>query len=378
MAELEAKSGIVEFLRKRDYLLVRELGAGACGRTVLLRDEQIDEQFVCKKYHPYSESARGPLFDNFVREIKLLHRVHHLNLVRIFNYYIYPEKQLGYILMEFVDGYDIHTYVKSSPDKINDLFIQAIRGFTYLESCGILHRDIRPGNLMVASDGRLKIIDLGFGKQIRTNVDFEKSISLNWWCSAPDEFRDQVYNFQTEVYFVGKLFDGLIASDGIQNFKYKDVLQRMSAASPTARIGSFAEVQQAIDSDQFYETEFTAFEKSTYRAFSVALCKQITKVHPLPKWRNDPHEVERLLREKYQLFMLEKEVPNADLVISCFLDGPYHYIKGGFGVDLVQSFLMMFKPCNIEKKKVLLANLQTKIEALPKYSDDPKGDDIPF
>src|SRR5476649_182510 len=53
---------IVQFLRKRDYVLVKELGQGACGKTVLLHDVQIDEHFVCKKYFPYSESHRQELF----------------------------------------------------------------------------------------------------------------------------------------------------------------------------------------------------------------------------------------------------------------------------------------------------------------------------
>src|SRR5437773_5451144 len=61
---------IVHFLRKRDYRLIRELGQGACGKTVLLHDDLIDEAFVCKKYVPYAESERQKLFESFVREIK--------------------------------------------------------------------------------------------------------------------------------------------------------------------------------------------------------------------------------------------------------------------------------------------------------------------
>ena len=63
---------IVAFLRKRDYVFVKELGQGACGRTVLLRDDVIGRQFVCKKYSPQYEEYRQELFGNFLREIKLL------------------------------------------------------------------------------------------------------------------------------------------------------------------------------------------------------------------------------------------------------------------------------------------------------------------
>lgn len=107
---------IVAFLRRRDYKMVRELGQGACGKTVLLRDEQIDEQFVCKTYAPYDEAHRQELFAGFVREVKLLHKVFHQNVVRVFNYYIYPEQLAGYILMEHVDGSDIEDHLGKSPE----------------------------------------------------------------------------------------------------------------------------------------------------------------------------------------------------------------------------------------------------------------------
>ena len=147
----------VHFLRKKDYLFVQVLGQGACGQTVLLRDDLIGSNFVCKKYVPFSESHRQELFKNFLREIKLLHEVFHPNVVRVFNYYVYPESSTGYILMEFVDGSCIDDYVRSKPETVNDLFVQAIEGFAYLEGASILHRDIRPQNVMVHEDGTLKI-----------------------------------------------------------------------------------------------------------------------------------------------------------------------------------------------------------------------------
>lgn len=51
--------------------MVRELGQGACGKTVFLYDDQIDEHFVCKKYLPYSEGQRQELFAGFTREVTI-------------------------------------------------------------------------------------------------------------------------------------------------------------------------------------------------------------------------------------------------------------------------------------------------------------------
>lgn len=84
---------IVEFLRKKDFVLERELGEGACGKTVLLHDTIIGESFACKKYAPARTEFTDRLFNGFVREIKLLHLINHQNVVRVFNYYLFPEKR---------------------------------------------------------------------------------------------------------------------------------------------------------------------------------------------------------------------------------------------------------------------------------------------
>ena len=212
------EGSILPFLRQRDYVLIKELGQGACGKTVLMRDPLIDHLYVCKKYVPYSELERPELYKNFVREVKLLHLVHHENIVRVFNFHLYPEIYAGSIVMEYIEGREIDAHIKAVPEQASELFRQAISAFAYLESREILHRDIRPGNIMVSTDGRVKVIDFGFGKKIVTSLDYDKSISLNWEYDTPDEFRDSVYNFKTEVYFVGKLFEKMIVNNGIAHF----------------------------------------------------------------------------------------------------------------------------------------------------------------
>ena len=368
---------IVTFLRKRDYRMVRELGCGACGRTVLLHDDQIDEHFVCKKYCPFSESLRTELFANFVREIKLLHQVHHPNVVRVFNYYLYPDQFMGFILMEFVDGYDVDEFITANPEKANDIFLQAVSGFAHLENSGILHRDIRPKNLMVTTDGVAKIIDLGFGKQVVDSKDFDKSISLNWWCEPPRDFDDSRYDFTTEVYFVGKLFEKIIRENSISHFHYTDVLRRMCDRDHESRIQAFSLVLQQVRNDQFSEISFSDSDRQAYRRFADELCEHITKIESGAKYFDDLERIERQLRNVFEKVMLEETVPDCALVTRCFLDGTYYYRKVGFSVDTVKEFLNALRTCTSERGRILLANLHTRLDAIPRYIDQP-GEEIPF
>jgi serine/threonine-protein kinase len=378
--QISPKDTIIEFLRKRDYRLVRELGQGACGKTVLLHDDQIDENFVCKKYLPFSESNRQQLYSNFVREIKLLHQIQHPNVVRVFSYFLYPDNFTGYILMEFISGVDIEDHISKAPDTANDLFLQAISGFSYLEERGILHRDIRPCNLMVNSDNVLKIIDLGFGKQISSAVDFKKSISLNWWCEPPDEFAEGQYTFASEVYFVGKLFDKLVFDLNLAHFKYREILRRMCATNVLNRIGSFAAIAQAVRGDQFLEIAFSDQERDVYQRFSDALRFHITQIANGAKYVNDITRIRTQLSDAYKTFRLESEVPDAAKVLRCFVEGTYYYRKTGFPVELVSEFLRLIKLSDDEKARIILANLQNKLDTIKRYEPDAEitDDDIPF
>ncbi len=368
---------MISFVRKRDYRFIRELGQGACGQTVLLYDDQIEEYFVCKKYLPYSESERQSLFNNFVREIKLLHQVHHPNVVRIFNYYLYPEIFAGYILMEFVDGSDIEEFGKGHPEQVNELFMQAINGFGYLERSRVLHRDIRPGNLLVAPDGRLKIIDLGFGKRVRATLDFEKSVTLNWWCQPPNEFRESRYDFASEVYFVGKLFERIIKENGINHFKFTDALGRMCQHDPVERTQSFLDVERAIQSDQFFEIGFSEEELQAYRAFAEALGQHITKIENGSKYADDAERIGTQLNEAYRTFMLEEFAPDAAIVLRCLIVGNYYYRKTGLETECVRNFVRLLRTSTSEQRRIIISNLHTKLDARPRYLA-LEDDDVPF
>jgi len=379
---------LIEFVRKRDYLLVKELGQGACGKTVLLHDDVIDELFVCKKYLPYYPTHKQELFDNFIREIKILHGLYHRNVVRVYNYYLYPELFTGYILMEFVDGVDIGTYVRLNPDKINDIYIQMVNGFNHLESQSVLHRDIRLANIMVNSSGVLKVIDFGFGKQISRSASFNKSVSLNWWCDLPDEFELDVYDFRTEVYFVGMLFSKLVADYDLSNFKYSKVLDCMCQRNPLNRVASFFDVKKMIETDKINEVYFSSKELVSYRKFASELVDAITKIENDTRYIDDAEKVLGQLVMVYKKVMLEKWVENISLIVNCFLSGEYYFKNSSINVKTVDGFIKLLQSSTYEKQGIILANLYTRLDYIQRYDtssfdqfDDQSTDpfaDVPF
>jgi serine/threonine protein kinase len=377
--EMMTAQDVVEFVRKKDYLLIKELGQGACGRTVLLRDEAIEEEFVCKKYSPLISAMKEELFKNFVQEIKLLFLLNHPNIVRVFNYYLYPERHTGYILMEHVEGLEIDDYLAMRPEELDKVFLQTIEGFSYLEQRQILHRDIRTQNLMVSSDGNVKIIDFGFGKRIGSEVDFDKSISLNWWCELPQEFSQGLYDFGTEVYFVGQMFAKIIQDKQITDFSHANVLERMVLRDPRNRTSSFSTVQHELSQQEFLQVQFSEAETDAYRSFSSQLVAALTKLESSTKYISDAREVLAKLEDAFKNSMLNEYLTKPGIAANCFLSGTYYYRQNRtIEVEALGKFLHVFRAATTAKRNILLRNLHTRLDAIDRYEAASFDDDIPF
>lgn len=367
----------ISFIKSKNYKFIKDLGQGATGITKLIQDQTIDEEFVCKKYSTYYESDQMSYYENFVSEIKILYKINHSNIVRIFTYYLYPEKYTGYILMEYIDGVHIDEYIGSNPLKINDLFIQTINAFKYLEEINILHRDIRSSNILVTNDGVVKIIDFGFGKPINEEKDYNKSISLNWPCSIPSDFSSSIYNYRTEIYFVGQLFNKLINENNLKDtFKYNRTLEKMVEYDFNLRIKSFNDILRDVSTEYFNEIRFSPEEKEIYLNFANAITSICVKIKTSAKYNTNLDSITKGLYELTQFSMLESYIQNNMLIISCLINGEFVYKKTPkIPTEHIYAFFKWWKSLDLKCKKNVLNNLWLRLDNIKREVD---FDDLPF
>lgn len=371
-------SSIIQFLRQKDFRYIKDIGQGGTGRTILLEDETINELFVCKKYSPFYESDSEKYYANFLTEIKILHTLFHNNIVRVFNYYLYPDQKTGYIIMDYIQGASISDYISINPDRINDVFTQIINGFKYLDQNDILHRDIRPENILVTDDGIVKIIDFGFGKKITFNDDYDKSVSLNWRYPIPEEFSNEVYDQATEVYFVGKLIEEIIEENNIQSFGYPHLLKNMVVKNKEFRTQTFLAAEREMISQESNLLDFDEYDKMRYRNFADTLDQVITKIHRDTTYVIDIDKIIKSLEDVFQVSSLEDYIQNPIKISQAFLKGEYYYTsKTKFLVFHLKYFLELLKQNSPEKKKVIINNLWERFDKKPKYGH-PDDDDLPF
>ncbi|MDR4497587.1 MAG: hypothetical protein MRK02_06645 [Candidatus Scalindua sp.] len=201
---------------------------------------------------------------------------------------------------------------------------------------------------------------------------------MNLWCEPPEEFKDILYDFRTEVYFVGKLFEKMIHEKGIEFFEYKSILNRMCNRNPDSRIESFFDIEKEINNNRFFEIDFSEEEQSDYRHFADFMYKHITKIENGSKYIDDCNWIQNQLEDVYRSIMLEETAPDSALITRCFISGSYYYKKDGFSVWAVREFLRLFKSSSQEKRRIIMANLHTRLDSITRYAESPIDDEIPF
>lgn len=147
--------------RLRNYRLVRELGRGGMGTVYEAVHERLERTVAVKVLGAglvADEQARG----RFLREMKAVGQLDDPHIVRATD--AGEENDVHYLVMEYIDGVDAGALLKHGPLSVAaacDIVRQAALGLATVHANGLVHRDIKPGNLIVTRDGQVKLLDLG-------------------------------------------------------------------------------------------------------------------------------------------------------------------------------------------------------------------------
>lgn len=383
---------IVQFLKQKDYVMINnQLGSGSFGKTVILQDPFINELFVAKKYAPVDDNIKVEFYKNFIDEIKILYKLNHKNIVRIHGYYPYESSYSGYIIMEYIDGETIMEYLENyipfDPLPLNSIFSQLIDAFCYLESKSIIHRDIRPSNIMVDKDGIVKIIDFGIGK-ICKNTSISDSIASqinrNNANTLPDEYYRSEYTSLTDMFYLGDLFRSILNDDKIIadiDFSYRKVIDKMTSKDPRDRYKNFKEIKTLIDKHDFQQLDITKNDKEIYKNFANKAFDLITQVETNTKFQQDPCVFKDKLKDILNNNLFEDSVQNVgDLVSVLFSGRVYFSTNKSISCATIRNFLNWFDNLSEGTQRIVLSNLESKFNQLPRYTseDTIDIDDIPF
>ncbi len=192
--------------RLAHYRIEEKLGEGAMGTVYRAHDTSLDRD-VALKVLKANVSEDDLFVRRFVREARAAARVSHPNLAHI--YFIGEEKDTHYFAMEYVEGRDLDEVVQEDgPLELVaalDVLEQAARGLAAAHRRGVVHRDVKPSNILLQKDGGVRITDFGLAKSIDLDLDATQpgQILGTPRFMSPEQCKGEGVDARTDIYALG-------------------------------------------------------------------------------------------------------------------------------------------------------------------------------
>lgn len=268
-AEQLSRFGPVTILGHR---FVRELAIGGTSMVYLAESERAGEMVVLKVLRDAPETGDEHMqFSRFLQEYDLISKIRHPNVVRIFDLGISDDH--AYIAMEYFQRGDLRTGITKGiePRQALQYLAQIAGALQVVHEVGVLHRDLKPGNIMERSDGSLALIDFGLAKHADMKVDMTGTGEIfgTPYYMSPEQGHAQPLDERSDLYSLGVIFYEMLTRKkpflaptpmgviylhgnapipelGGELSSYQPLLNKLLAKAPVERFSSARELLTAI------------------------------------------------------------------------------------------------------------------------------------
>ena len=225
------------------FQIERRIGRGAMGAVYAATHRQNGKRVAIKVMTPTNEASAVKLAARFEREIKLLGQFRHPNIVRFYG--ASEDQGIRYYAMELVEGQSLEDIL----DKVEILSfaktaaygIQICEALQEMHATGVIHRDLKPGNVLVTSDGKVKLTDFGiardtsaFSEQRLTAADHTVGTIAYM---SPEQLAGQELTRKSDLYSFGillyRMLTGQLPFNGETMFEYMQQRQTGRYSAPT-------------------------------------------------------------------------------------------------------------------------------------------------
>jgi len=190
------------------YPLLREIGAGATSKVYLARDP-FAERDVAIKVFLFDKDADGEQermkHKSFIAEASLAGKLAHPHIVDIFDAVVEPGR--SYLVMEYVPGTTLEAHADVARllpvSKVVEIIFKCIRALEYAHRHGVIHRDIKPGNILLSRTGETKVSDFGASFQQKLQDTTQISGVGSPAYMSPEQVRLEPLSHQTDIYSLG-------------------------------------------------------------------------------------------------------------------------------------------------------------------------------
>jgi serine/threonine-protein kinase len=196
------------------YQVTEELGKGGMGRVYKAYDTEIREHVALKVLNP-EIAADESIVERFRNELKLARRVSHRNVCRMFD--LGRAGDTTYISMEYVSGEDLKTLLRRighlPAGKAVHFAGQVAEGLAEAHRLGVIHRDLKPQNIMIDREGNARIMDFGIARALKTKGITDPGMIIGTPdYMAPEQFEGKDADQRTDIYALGAILYEMLTS----------------------------------------------------------------------------------------------------------------------------------------------------------------------
>ena len=189
------------------YQVTEELGQGGMGRVYKAYDTEIRENVALKVLNP-EIAADESVVERFRNELKLARRVSHRHVCRMFD--LGRSGDTTYITMEYVSGEDLKTLLRRishlPAPKAVSMARQVAEGLAEAHRQGVIHRDLKPQNIMIDREGNARIMDFGIARAVKAKGLTDPGMIIGTPdYMAPEQFEGLEADARTDIYALGAI-----------------------------------------------------------------------------------------------------------------------------------------------------------------------------
>lgn len=222
-----------------NYRIIEAIGEGGMGKVFRGVDLMLEREVAIKVIR--SEYSRRPDFmERFRTEAKALARLSHPNIVTVYAFFQHRTHLL--MVMEFVHGEALSARIARQPTmpwtQALPLFRQVLAGVEHAHSKGIIHRDIKPGNLIITATGLVKVMDFGIARMVNTapaTLHGDRAGTLTYM--SPEQIQGQPADARSDIYSLGLVLYKMLTGRAPFVQQNPDALLRAQVEETPAPLG---------------------------------------------------------------------------------------------------------------------------------------------
>ena len=286
------------------YEILQMLGEGGMGTVYKARDREVDRLVALKVIRP-ELAQNADALHRFKQELVLARQVTHRNVIRIFD--LGDADGLKFITMEFIDGRDLKSLIrekgKFTPKEAVQIVVQVCKALEASHTEGVIHRDLKPQNIMVDEQGKVSVMDFGIARSMEVGGGMTQTGALVGTPEymSPEQAKGQHLDARSDLFSLGIIFYELLT--GYSPYKADTAMATLwkrthEAARPPIElepgipraVSDMVVKCLEIDRERRYQSvaefakDLEAWQAGTSISAATPMQRQLRKAAPFGKW----------------------------------------------------------------------------------------------